>query len=143
MESIITNERINVLFLQTGKMGRMVEIEDSLDAMQELVGGPIEEYMPFEDDVAIVCNEEGKMMRLPWNRGIKDEDGQLMDIIAGDFFICYAPIESEKFLSLPSDLEKKYKEKFELPEQVFQTENGLKTIPYEPKPRDKELGCER
>ena len=38
MESNITNERINVLLLETGKMGRMVEIEDSLDAMQELVG---------------------------------------------------------------------------------------------------------
>ena len=137
------NNKISVLYLETGQRAEIVVIEDTLEAMQNLVKGPIEEYMPFEDDVAIVCNEEGKMRRLPWNRGIKDEDGQLMDIIAGDFFICYAPIESEKFLSLPSDLEKKYKEKFELPEQVFQTENGLKTIPYEPKPRDKELGCER
>jgi hypothetical protein len=24
----------------------------------------IEEYMPFDDDVAIVCNEEGKLMIL-------------------------------------------------------------------------------
>ena len=98
------NNKISVLYLETGQRAEIVVIEDTLEAMQNLVKGPIEEYMPFEDDVAIVCNEEGKMMRLPWNRGIKDEDGQLMDIIAGDFFICYAPIESEKFLSLPSDL---------------------------------------
>ena len=32
-----------------------------------------------------------------------------MDVIAGDFFICYAPIESEKFLSLPPELAEKYK----------------------------------
>ncbi len=143
MEENKTSETIRVLFLSPGKKAEMRDIEPTLESMQSQGGGMIEEYMPFDDAAAIVCNEEGKMRGLPLNRGIKDKDGQLQDIIAGDFFICYAPIESEKFLSLPSDLEKKYKEKFELPEQVFQTENGLKTIPYEPKPRDKELGCER
>ncbi len=143
MGSIITNERINVLLLETGKIGRMVEIEDSLEAMQGLVGGPIEEYMPFEDDVAIVCNEEGKMRGFPLNRGIKDKDGQLQDIIAGDFFICYAPIESERFLSLPPDLEKKDKAKFELPEQVYRTESGIKTIAYLPSKGEKDKSMER
>ena len=33
--------------------------------MQEVVGGDIEEYMPYDDDVAIICNEEGKMRGLP------------------------------------------------------------------------------
>lgn len=143
MEANTTNDRISVLYLEVGKRAHTVEIEDTLEAMQGLVKGPIEEYMPFEDDVAIICNEEGKLMRLPVNRGIKDEEGRLMDVIVGDFFIAYAPVESESFLSLPPDLEKKYKDKFEFPEHLFQTENGLMTVPYEPKMPEKDLGCER
>ena len=111
----------------------MREIEPTLESMQSQVGGMIEEYMPFDDDAAIVCNEEGKMMGLPLNRAVKDEDGRVMDIICGDFFICYAPIESEEFLSLPPEMEKKYKEKFAWPETFMQTENGIRAIAYEPK----------
>ena len=81
----------------------------------------------------IVCNEEGKMMGLPLNRAVKDEDGRVMDIICGDFFICYSPIESEEFLSLPPEMEKKYKEKFAWPETFMQTENGIRAVAYEPK----------
>ena len=69
------------------------------------------------DERAIICNEEGKMMGLPLNRGIRSDEGQLQDIIAGDFFICYAPLESERFLSMPPELEEKYKEKFDLREE--------------------------
>ncbi len=37
----------------------------------------------------------------------------MLDIIAGKFFIAYAPIESEKFLSMPKkELAHKYEEKF-------------------------------
>lgn len=123
---------LNVLLVKPGERAEMVEMEDSLEAMQKMVDGMIEEYMPFEDDVAIVCNDEGKMRGLPLNRGILDENGKLMDIIAGSFFVCYAPIESEKFLSLPPELEKKYKEKFDLPEQFFRTEEGFKAVKYMP-----------
>ena len=127
------NEKIKVLFFSPGEYARTVEIDDTLEGMQEAVGGWIEEYMPFDDDAAIVCNEEGKMMGLPLNRAVKDEDGRVMDIICGDFFICYAPIESEEFLSLPPEMEKKYKEKFAWPETFMQTENGIRAVAYEPK----------
>ena len=51
----------------------MIEIDDTLEAMQAVVGGNIEEYMPFEDEVAIVCHEEGKLIGLPPNRAIYAE----------------------------------------------------------------------
>ena len=51
----------------------MIEIDDTLEAMQAIVGGDIEEYMPFEDEVAIVCHEEGKLIGLPPNRAIYAE----------------------------------------------------------------------
>ncbi|MGN0394843.1 MAG: DUF3846 domain-containing protein [Coprococcus sp.] len=81
-------EKIEVIFVQPMKPPEIRQISDELSAMQELVGGYIEEYMPFKDDVAIVCNEEGKINGMQLNRGIYGEDGQLMDIIAGPFFYC-------------------------------------------------------
>ena len=64
------NEKIKVLLFKPGEYAKTVEIDDTLEGMQEAVGGWIEEYMPFEDDVAIVCNEEGKINGLPPNRAI-------------------------------------------------------------------------
>ena len=107
--------------------------------MQQLVGGYIEEYMPFEDDVAIICNEEGTVNRLPLNRAVYDEHSkEMIEIIAGDFFIAYAPIESETFKSLPKDLEKKYSEKFKYPERFYKQNGQIKAYPVKPKEHDVE-----
>lgn len=125
-------DTINVIYVEPGKEARKIEMKDELTEMQNLVGGMIEEYMPFEDEVAIICNDEGKMRGMPLNRGIEDEDGKLMDIIAGPFFIAYAPVESEKYLSMPKDLEEKYTEKFRQPEQFFKTADGIKAVKYDP-----------
>ena len=124
--------KMRVILCRPGEKAETIELEDSLRAMQEMVGGRIEEYMPWEEEVAIICNEEGKMMGLPLNRGIKDEKGHLQDIIAGDFFICYAPVESEKFLSMPPELEEKYLKKFEMPEMFFRDKGGIRAEKYEP-----------
>lgn len=52
--------KISVLLVEPNKYPKMIEIDDTLEVMQTVVGGDIEEYMPFEDEVAIICNEEGK-----------------------------------------------------------------------------------
>ena len=76
------------------------EIDPSLESMQAVVGGLIQAVYPFEDqEIALVCNEEGKFGRLP-NRGLYTEDGYLYDIIFGTFFLCAAPSGSENFDSL-------------------------------------------
>lgn len=107
MKGVLRDERkINVLLIEPGKYPKQIEIEDTLEAMQETVGGYIEEYMPFDDEIAIVCNEEGKMNGAELNRAIYSDDKEILDIIAGKFFIAYAPIESESFLSMPKDLMK-------------------------------------
>ena len=136
-------ELINVLLVKPGEKAKMIEMDDSLASMQKAVGGMIEEYMPFDDDVAIVCNEEGKLMGLPPSRAIYGEDGRLMDVMSGTFFVCYAPIESEKFLSLPPDMEKKYTEMFKSPEEFFRTSEGIKVVKTEPKGREKSAEMER
>ena len=68
-----STEIISVLLVEPGKYPRMIEIEDSLEAMQRVVGGDIEEFMPYEDDIAIICNEEGKMNGMSPNRAIYSE----------------------------------------------------------------------
>lgn len=144
------NDKLRVLLLKPGELAEIAEIEDNLESMQRLVEGNIEEYMPFEDasdprtgDCAIVCNEEGKMLGMELNRGIFDQNGRLQDIIAGPFFICYAPVESEKFLSMPPDLEEKMRKKFELPEQFYVSENGIRSKKMHPVNHDRKHQMER
>ena len=132
------SEKINVLLIEPGKYPKQIEIEDTLEAMQETVGGYIEEYMPFDDEVAIVCNEEGKMNGAELNRAIYSNDKEILDIIAGNFFIAYAPIESESFLSMPKDLMKKYEDKFRDPERFYQTDKGIEAKAYKPISKDME-----
>lgn len=118
------NDKLKVLYIEPMKTPQIVEIDGDLESMQNLVGGYIEEYMPFEDEVAIVCNDEGKINGLEANRGIFDKEGELQDIICGSFFICYVPVESEKYLSLPDNLRKKYEEMFRHPEIITRTDTG-------------------
>lgn len=241
-EKVEAPEKISVILVEPGKYPKQIEIEDTLEAMQTVVEGDIEEYTPFADDVAIICNEEGKMNGMTLNRAIYSEpenvemsypelkahlrqaekernhtvgyivftadsfdkpyteeertyvvgsnnkafiegmggysiyasslDGsdknvrleaymadeyggkegwkiekcyvkgdsnrEMLDIIAGKFFIAYAPIESEKFLSMPKELARKYEEKFKYPERFCRTMDGIEAKPYKPVSKDME-----
>lgn len=235
-------DKINVLLVRPGQAPEMVEIENTLEVMQSVVGGDIEEYMPFEDEVAIICNEEGKLTGLPLNRAIyaepepkemtyqemkqrfweaeksgtghlvgrivftedsfdkpyselsrtyeissnnkafqsgmggysifgrcldgtdpclrmegymaaemggshgwkiekcflMDNSREMIEIIAGDFFIAYAPVDSEKFLTLPPEMADKYKDMFKYPETFIRTDAGISAIPVKPASKDVE-----
>ena len=64
---------------------------------------------------------------------------EMMDIIFGKFFACYAPIESENFQSLPPELAKKYEDKFKNPERFYrQTDGKIIAEPFKPKSKDYE-----
>lgn len=104
------NNTIRVLVCQVGEAPFVKEIEDTLEAKQELVGGWIEMCCPpsHDDDAVIICNEEGKINRLPMNRFVTLEDGTVYDVICGDFFIVDAPVESENFRSLSDEQIEKY-----------------------------------
>ena len=131
---------ISVLLVEPEKYPRMIEIENTLEAMQKVVDGDIEEYMPFEDEVAIICNDESKMNGMKPNRAVysEDEKKEMMDIIFGQFFIVYAPIESENFKSLPKELADKYREKFKYPERFAKGANQIYAFPFSPKGKDME-----
>lgn len=67
-------EKIKVLFVPVGKYPTEMEVPNTYEAMSELVGGGLEEYMPFENDNAVlVCNRHGKLEKLPQNRAVYAE----------------------------------------------------------------------
>lgn len=95
---------MKILIIEPGKDPRREEISSSLEAMQKVVGGYIQAVYPFEDHVALICNEEGKLLGLPFNRRLVDEEtGVVYDYIAGTFFLCAAPADADDFASLTEE----------------------------------------
>lgn len=89
----------------------VINIDNSLESLQHEVEGYIEVYYPFDDDVALVVNEEGKISGLPLNRVIFDEDeGNDLDVIAGNFIVIGNG--DEDFIDLTDEQVEKYIEYF-------------------------------
>ena len=103
---------MKVLVVEVGRQPMVKKIDGSLRSMQEIVGGYIQAIYPWMEEVTLVCNEEGKINGLALNRPLLDDRGQLVDIIAGTFFICGAPMDSGKFTDLPDDLIEHYTRMF-------------------------------
>lgn len=91
---------MRILLVEPGKKPVLKEIDSSLKSMQEAVGGTIQALYPFKEPVALICNDEGKLLDLPLNRALRDENGQIYDIVAGTFFLCGALEGSDRFESL-------------------------------------------
>ena len=105
-----------VLMIEPGKAPRRLELSHSLTEMQKAVGGSIQILYPFEDPVALVCNEEGKLLRLPTNRALRDESGAVYDIVCGTFFLCGAPPDSDTLEGLTEEQASRYERRFARPE---------------------------
>ena len=112
-----------ILLIQPGEKPALTEIDGTLESMQKMVGGYIQVLYPFDDPIALVCNEEGKLLGLPLNRGLWDGCGQIYDVIAGTFFLCGAPPDPDHLDSLPEELVGKYQRRFAALE-VFLNFNG-------------------
>ena len=116
---------MKVLVVEPQKPCRVQEIE-SLADMQQIVGGDIEAVHPFQDSAALVCNAEGKLLGLPMNRPLLDEDRLPYDIICGTFFI--AGLGQEDFVSLTDEQIQRYKSLYDnvqvLPVRTATREQG-------------------
>ena len=122
---------MRVLVVEPERRPEAREIDGSLRSMQEIVGGLIQPVYPFNDPVVLVCNDEGKVMGLPANRGLRDEDGQIYDIVCGTFFICGAPADSDHFTSLTSEQIEQYSERFHTPEMFWGMNGRIVCLPLE------------
>ena len=110
---------MKVVVVEPNKKPEVREIGSGLEAMQAVVGGLIEAVYPFDNPVTLVCNEEGKINCLPLNRCLRDEDGKIVDVIAGPFFLCGATADSESFSSLTEEQVEAYTKLFAVPEVIL------------------------
>ena len=121
---------MQVVVVEPKKKPVVQDIDSDLDSMQKIVGGPIEAIYPFEEPVALICNEEGKLLNLPLNRALRDDEGNVYDIISGTFFLCAAPLDSDRFTSLTDQQAKMYMERFAMPEMFLNVDGALFVLPY-------------
>ena len=128
-------QKINVLICEPLTAPYMKEIDSELKSLQATVGGGlIQAIYPFEDEVALVCNEEGKINGMTLNRAVYGDEGEMLDIIAGTFFI--AGLDEDKFGSLTPELAEKYSTLFKYPEIFVREGEEIKAIPVKPSVRD-------
>ena len=123
---------MQIVVVEPEKAARRMKLEHSLEAMQKLVGGPIQAIYPFSEPIALICNEEGKLLRLPFNRTLRDEAGEIYDIICGTFFLCAAPPDSACFAGLTEEQVEQYVERFYKPELAFPVGGALLVVTTEP-----------
>lgn len=105
---------IRVLLVPPGDYPREVEISTDLKSLQNAVCGDIEATYPFEDPVAIILNENGKLNGMPLNRVLYDDFGRTNDILTGPFLV--VGLGEENFCSLTNEQMEKYEQKFHRPE---------------------------
>ena len=86
------------------------EIPAGLESLQKMVGCLIQAVYPFEDAVALICNDEGKLLGLPFNRPLYDEDGEIYDILVGTFLV--VGLTEYDFGSLSEEMIEKYTDVF-------------------------------
>ena len=115
-------KRIRCLLVEPHDLPKEIEIDNTLEAKQKIVGGYIEcVYLPNDEEVVIICNEEGKINGLKLNRDIGH------DIIAGPFLIVGDDYENGNFKSLTDEQIMKYKIRFGK-NSILQTENKINSI---------------
>ena len=123
-------EKLTVLVVEPMKEPYVKEIDSGLHALQAEVGGDIAASYPFDDPVGLVLNDEGKLIGLDLNRSLRDEHGEIYDIVAGTFLV--VGLGPESFSSLSPDMIQKYTEQFKRPE-LFASINGqIVSVPVEP-----------
>lgn len=122
-------EKMRVILVEPNKKACIDYIEPGYRSLQAIVGGTFQAIYPYEDLVALICNDEGKLLGMPPNRALYDEDGKLYDIIAGTFLV--VGLSEDDFCSLPPDLAEKYLKQFLKAERFFNIEGEIVVIPVD------------
>jgi len=115
MEDNMSNKKsktIRVLIVEPEKAPYAAEIQAGLAALQEKVEGLIQALYPFDDPVAVIANDEGKLLGLPWNRPLFDEEGNIYDILVGTFLV--TGLTEDDFGALSDEQIQKYTEVFRM-----------------------------
>ena len=74
-----------------------------------------------------VCRESGKLDGLTLNRALRDADGDIYDIVAGNFFI--VGLGESDFTDLPHELAEQFAERFRQPEMFMRVDGKIVAAP--------------
>ena len=84
------------IVIKPGKFARVEDLDLSYHSLRSLVGGYIEMTYPFPDEeIAVISNEESKLLDLAPNRAIRRADGSLIDIYCGVMVVVALAPEGE------------------------------------------------
>lgn len=119
--------KMDVLLIKPGMYPQAVQIGCELEDLQKAVGGDIEAVYPYEEPVALVMHDEGKMIGSELNRALRDQDGDIYDIIAGDFLV--VGLGEEDFSSLSPELMEKFEKQFHQPEMFVRMGRSIMALP--------------
>ena len=112
-------KRIKCLLVKPYELPEEIEIDNTLEAKQELVGGWIEQaFLTNDKSIILICNEEGK------NNGMKPNRDIGHDIIFGPFLIVGNDFENAGYKSLTDEQILNYKIRFDK-HSIVQTENKI------------------
>lgn len=125
------NEKIKVLVVEPHKYPYPKEIDSGLASLQHEVGGDIQAVYPFEDEVAIICADEGKILGYDLNRALYDK-GEIYDILAGTFLV--TDCSGENFAGLSDEMLAKYEKAFHTPQSFVKLNGKIFAVPEKPKP---------
>ena len=112
---------MKILVFEPHKRPHREDVPYTPEQFHEIVGGYIQAIYPWEDRVAVVCDEEGLLKDYELNRYIAPGV-----VIAGTFFIC--GVGEEDFTDLPDDLADKYERMFSEPQAFLRTAQGILAI---------------
>ena len=130
------HEKMTVLVIEPEKKPYVKDISSGLASLQKEVGGFIEAVYPFEEPVAIICDEEAKLKGSQLNRTLRDDEGHIYDVVAGTFLV--VGLGEENFTSLHPDLIKKFSDFYHTPEMFIRMDGKVVVMPLrEEKPKAK------
>jgi hypothetical protein len=90
------NLKLKAIIIKPGKYARLKEIDPIYSVLRTLVGGNIEMTYPFGDEyLAVISNEEAKLLDLPPNRAARRADGTVADIYCGTMVVVALATEGE------------------------------------------------
>lgn len=92
-------KEIKVVMVEPLKCPTITTISNDLESLQKAVGGLIE-FVDIEENVCILCNEEGKLIGLEGNRRLNN------DIIVGTFYVCGVNDNGELVSLTPAQMDK-------------------------------------
>lgn len=89
-------ETVRAILVKAHVDPKEIVIPNDYRFWQKLVGGLVQCIYPFDDSVAVICNDEGKLLHMEPNRNILGADDRVLDTINGDFLIFnYGELEDD------------------------------------------------